>query len=609
MPNQKQGLIAQGKRVESTIDFTRFIKEFKKHWWKILLIVALVAALCYPLIQKLTPVYVSTATVLIKAQADNATPIDKVDGYDSTRNEFFETQYTLMNTRIILQRAVIDLKLDQNPDFNGETTAQSEDEKTQSVGEAALENQSPEQIKALAAQQLSAQNSEHAKVSSKKRQQRIDAAIKEVNKNLTITGVRLTQLAYVSYESADKAMAAKIANGVAQAFIDYTMDQKTAKTRQAQAWNERRMQELKQDIIEKKAGIQKLIDNEGLLTFRGIDGFETETLGIVTNKLADARDRRIQYKAEYDVISRYLGKPLSEVITSTEISNHAQIQDLRIALITARKELYDLSKRYGPKHKKILEAKARIQAINEQTNLVLRELQTGLYKKYQSALDKENQYKKQLEQQKQVWRDLVLKRDKYDDLKTDLDETTSLYKTIYKRSQELELTSRYQEPDAILYDPAHIAEKPSKPNKSLFLVMIVMLVLIFCIVALIIKAALNNRIQNLSQVKSRLGLEPLGELIHFNWLDGDMQRSMDTSMRDIGHAELVHGIRSNILLAESIRNESLNNSHEASVFEWQVMAMASTGLQEGRSSLAYLLASSFSQGQKTLLIDLDFRQE
>lgn len=65
--------------------------------------------------------YVSTATVLIKAQADNGvSPFPQVDGFDSTRSGYYETQYALMQHRIILEQAVRDLvQLDENPDLPG----------------------------------------------------------------------------------------------------------------------------------------------------------------------------------------------------------------------------------------------------------------------------------------------------------------------------------------------------------------------------------------------------------------------------------------------------------------------------------------------------------
>lgn len=291
----KLSIVENGKKRESSIDFSRFAKEIKRNSWKILLGGVIAGAIAWPLINMMTSKYVSTATVLVKAQPDNVSPFPQVDGYDSTRNGYYETQYALMQSRIVLAQAVRNLKLDENPDFNG-VKSDSKDANTP-------ENQ----------------------------QQRIDNALKTMLKNLTITSIRTTHLASISYESPSPEMAAKVANGVAQAFINYTAEQKRINTQKARESNLQKMDELQKQIAVQKQAIDEYLNKEGLLTFRGVDGFETEQLGIVTNRLADATQRRVAAESLYNEVRRGAGKSLEDVISLPVISDHAQIQDLSMA--------------------------------------------------------------------------------------------------------------------------------------------------------------------------------------------------------------------------------------------------------------------------------------
>ncbi|NUA47509.1 Tyrosine-protein kinase CpsD [Dickeya solani] len=329
---------------------------------------------------------------------------------------------------------------------------------------------------------------------------------------------------------------------------------------------------------------------EGLLTFRGVDGFETEQLGIVTTKLADATQRRIRAETNYNSVRLNAGTSLENIISLPDISNHAQIQDLRIALIQARRSLYDLRKRYGLKHTKILEAEAQVQAIEEQTHTVLLELEAGLNKQYQAALRDEKYYQQLLNQQKADFQTLASKRDEYNNLTTALDKTKELYKALYQRTKEQTLAGNYLEPDAILYDPAVPADHPSKPNKAMLLVMVVMLTLVFSVVYFIVKAALDNSINSISQMKKRLNVAPVGEIRTFanGTRRSQVVRLITEAPLDV---DIVHSMRTHILL-----------SHPSC----QTIAISSTEHGEGRSLLAHLLATSFSVDQKTLLIDLDF---
>ena len=547
----KLSIVENGKKRENSVDFSRFAKELKKNAWKIALAGIVAGAVAYPLISMMSSKYVSTATVLIKAQADNVSPFPQVDGFDSTRSGYYETQYALMQSRIILEQAVRDLKLDENPDFNGEKSG---------TGGAD---------------------------SSESRQLRVEQALKTLSKDLKIVGIRTTNLASISYESTSPQLSAEIANGVAQAFINYTVEQKREKAEKAKELNAAKMEEVQKSIAKQKAEMDDYLKNAGLLTFRGIDGFETEQLSIVTNRLADATQRRVAAESVYNEVNGR-GKSSGDIISLPSVSDHAQIQDLRIALIQAQRVLSEQRKLYGPKHATILKAEADVQSIQNQTQRVLGELKAGLRQQYLAAVTDENNYRQQLAQQKEIFQKMASKRDIYNSQNLSLDKMEDLYKTLYQRTQELSLSG--VNADAVLYDPAVPPLKPAKPNKSLLLVMIVMLVVVFSIMYFIVKAAMDNSISTLSRMKKRLNIEPLGEIRRFIGITGRAQ-VRDLILKNPLNADIIHGIRTRIMLD----NRAL-----------QTVAMASAEHGEGRSLLANLLASSFSFDQKTLLIDADF---
>ncbi len=543
----KLSIVENGKKRESAIDISRFASEIKKNSWKILLSGIIAGAIAWPLMSLMPSKYVSTATVLLKAQPDNVTPFQKVEGYDSTRNGYYETQNALMQSRVVLEQAVRTMKLDQNPAFNGNDD-----------GAAGKENE----------------------------QQRIENALKTLNKNLTINSVRTTHLATVSYESTSPQLSADIANGVAESFISYSLGLKQEKTRQASEDTQHKLALLKEQMIQQKTALDNYLAKAGLLTFRGVDGFETEQMGIVTNRLANATERRVAAESLYNEVRSGGGN----VISLPSISNHAQIQDLRIALIQANSELSQLEKTYGPQHDKVIQARARISAIQAQTAMTLREQQAGLRQNYEAALADEKNYQKQLDEQRANFQRLSMKRDGYNELKLALDKTEEMYKVIYQRTQELTLPGTYTDADAEIYDPAVPAARPVKPNKPLLMLMIVLLVMLFYVMYIMVKAATDRSVNTLSQMQKRLNLMPLGEIRRFKGVGG-RGKIRDLMTSDPLNADIIHSIRTQIML----------NSHPL-----QVIAVTSAEAGEGRSLLANLLANSFSFDQKTLLIDMDF---
>lgn len=552
-------MIERGKSLESQVNFDPLIKAMKKHALKLVVVTAIITGLSIPLIQTMTPKYVSTATVLIKAQSDNASPLDQVDGYDSTRGPYYETQLNLMQSRVVLKSAVLGMKLEQDESFN----------------DAVLGNEGmwdlPEET-------------------------RIANALKNLSKNLKFTAVRQTQLVYVSYESPDAYRASEIANGVAQAFIDYTVEQKVAKTRQAQEWNEQQMATLKSQVEEKKREIERFLDKEGLIMFRGIDGIETEQLGILTNKYADAKERRLAAQATYELVAKYMQGNIEDISAVPEVSSHPQLQDLRIALIQATRNLADLERVYGPKHRKILEAKAQLEAIDKQTHKLLEELKVGLHKKYQAELIKENHYKKLLDKDKASYAKLIDKRDQYDSLMTDLNKTEELYKQLYQRSAEQSVNAEYREPDALIYDPATVSDRPAKPNKRLMIVMIAMMTFIIGVLLIIVQAALKRTITHLEQLQTRLGLTPLIDLPNF--ADKKEQITTLELCRRITQNPYSNEIAHGLCTALSLKTPDSKSVGVVAAFP-----------HEGASAIGYILASALNSNHRTLLLDLDYRSK
>ncbi|MGF1778973.1 GumC family protein [Vibrio nomapromontoriensis] len=548
-------MVERGKSLESNVNFAPFLTALKTHGLKSVLLTAIVTGLSLPLIWSMTSKYVSTATVLIKAQSDNASPIEPIEDYDSARSQYYETQFNLMQSRVVLAKAVGDLALAQNETFNGATQGD--------YGDWSLP-----------------------------KEQRINNAIKELRRHLTFTSVRLTQLVYVSYESANAQQASEIANGVAQAFIDYTVDQKIAKTQQAKIWNQQQLDLLKGQIGEQKKEIDAFLQREGLLTFRGVDGFETEELGIITNKLADAKERRLASQANYELVNKYMKGNTADLTSLPDISSHPQLQDLRIALIQAKRKLSDLNRRYGPKYIKVLEANAEIEVIQKQTLQLLDELKLGLQQKYQADLIKENHYKALLALHKKDFFELADKKEQYDGLMADLNQKQSLYEQLYLRTIEHTLNTSYREQDAELYDPAVESERPAKPNKPLLVVMVAIMTLIIGALVVIVRAATKQTITTLAQLESKLGLKPLIDLPKFT------NEAMPTWA--LGQQVISHQYAREIANGAST---ALSLSHPNS----QCVGVVSSYNGEGATLMAFLLASATSEVKSTLLLDLDYR--
>lgn len=535
-------LVENGKKKEGVIDFTPYFNKIKHRLIWCLLVAILAGVAAFILTRFMSSSYTATATVLFKAQAQDVSPLPRLENYDSTRSDYYETKYALMKSRVVLESAVKTLKLDQDAEFNGGNN----------LDEAA----------------------------------RVNNAIRALQKEITISGVRTTQLVAVSMEAKSAEKAAVIANGVAQAFIDYSLQLKQKALLQAQGWNEKMMDDLKNKMAQQKADIDDYLKKNGLLTFRSMDGYETEQLGITINHLADATQRRLKAQTIWDKVRRQQGKPPEEIISLPDISGHPQIQDLRIALTQTRRNLSEAAKHYGPNHPKYRQAQAQLQTVNSQIGQVLGELLNGLRQQYQIALDDEQHYQQMLNAQKGNFQQLAAKRDKYNTMTTELNKTEELYKSLYQRANEQKLSEQFSVPDEVIYDAAVPPEVPSKPNRGLLIVMVAMMALALYVMYLIISTALDKRVNNISELKSKAALDASGE---FPLLPH--QESAKTTFQNVLYADMLHSLRLALLNKTALPSSIL---------------LTAVRSPSGNSLMAELLAWSASKAGKTLLIDLDY---
>ena len=95
-------LVENAKKKEGFIDFAPYFNKIKHKliWCLVVVIVAAVAS--FILTRFMSSSYTATATVLFKAQSQDISPLPRLENYDSTRSDYYETKYALMGSRVVL---------------------------------------------------------------------------------------------------------------------------------------------------------------------------------------------------------------------------------------------------------------------------------------------------------------------------------------------------------------------------------------------------------------------------------------------------------------------------------------------------------------------------
>lgn len=569
-------------RQNELIDIKKYLNILNKYrTWLILItlsaaIIAVIAAI------SITPIYRATSVLLIDNQQPNIVSVEDVMGIDTSQQEYHQTQYQVLRSNRIAERVISTLNLSALPEFSGE-------------GESpGLIDQIKQKVYSIELLQpyLPAQPVPTAEQKQTSIEHRVLGRFKE---RLTVTPIKQTRLVNVSFESQDPQLAAQVANEVGTAYINSILEARISVTNDASGWLGDRLTELKQQLEDSEQALTDYLKQEGLVdlgAIGGIDSLASSELSDLTSRIAAANERRIAAEA---TASQLRSSRNSSSIS--EISRHPQMRDIRMAQFEAERNVSELSNRYGPKHDRMVQAQAQLQATRRSANALLNQLLAEQDKERQAALQQERSLKQMLAEKKREYQQLTIKEAEFNALKREVESNRQLYDTFLTRQKETNASGKFDSVNASFSDVAIAPQQPVKPNKSLIVGLATIMSALCSMSVVLLFEALSDTIEKPEDVESKLGLTLLGSvpLVKSRRLGS---KALDSDLYfDPKHHPYTEAIR-------SIRTTLQLNAHRQ---HSKLITLTSAIPGEGKTTTSLNLAISLAGLGKVLLIDTDLR--
>ncbi len=564
---------------EEIIDLSAYINVIKRAKWRILGFATVVTLLTIMVALTLVPKYVATATLLIEAEQAKAVSFQEIYGLDSNQKEYYLTQFEVIKSDSIAREVITKLDLKNHSDFIGKPSI---------IGE----------FKATIKSFIPFLNKKEGAVYSAEEQadRQMLGLLAAFKSRLSVSPIRKTQLVRVSFESSDPKLAALVANTVGEVYIESQMRAKMGITQQASSWLNTRLSQLRVQLDDSEVRLQAYREQQKLVDIEGIAGLATQELEQISQQLVVARNEKNNLESINRVISEYGNNNLELLGSMPEITSHRVIQDVKREVIIVERKLSDLSEVYGPKHPKIISAKAELATVKNNLNKQIKGLITGIEKELNRVTRTVTALERDLVNIRAEYQDITRKETKYNQLKREVETNRNIFNTFLSRSKETEVTSDFSSAAARFTDRAYAPNNPAKPNKKLIVVLAFVASFGFAVVMSFIFDALNDTVKTKNDVEGKLAQRMLGLLpnvpmpkksvfpIHA-YLDDNYRR----------FAESVRTFRTSLLLTQ------LDRDHK-------VIAVTSSSPGEGKTTTSANLAMSLAQMGKVLLIDADLRK-
>jgi capsular exopolysaccharide synthesis family protein len=558
-------------------------------------VTALVTTVAILIGLQVTKTYTATAQVMIESRESRIVDVEKVaPSLPAGDSSVIETHIELIQSRATLARAVDDLNLASDPRFVSGRPA-SEPAVGGPLG--LLTGWLPDWI----ADQLPWRWAMAAGITrdgaaARDPDLRRDQAIDLLQDDVKVAQAGRSYVLLISYTSTRPHEAVRIANGIADAYIDVQLEEKLSATRRASAWLGEQVDQLRWRVFGSELAIEEFRAANGLASTDGAR-LDSQQLAILTTALIDARAERSAIEARLQNLRemRDRGRSLE---SSGEVLSSPLILNLREREMDLLHEEAQLSREYGEHHPRILELRAEQDKLADRIDHEINNVIANLENDVAVARSRERAHAEHLSETKGQSAATGQSEVQLRELEREVAASRSLYETLLVRLKETEQQEEIVQADARLISPAQLPDAPSSPSPKLFAMVGFTASLVFSSILALLLEQLDSTLRTGRQVEELLGLPSLGlvpkvaDVRAGTRLHGQMIDKPQSA-----YAEAIHALFTQLRLAD------VDRSPPSSI----IVTSALPG--EGKTSLAASLAVFAVQlGHKTLLVDLDFRR-
>lgn len=516
----------------------------------------------------MTPIYTAQATLQIDREAArifNST--EDVNPRESMAQgeEFFQTQYGLLRSRSLAERVVESLGL------------ASSDQALTNLGV-----EPPTRNGSAAAQA----------------ERRRNAALDYVQENLSVTPVRGSRLVAVGFDNPDPVVAARVANGFSENFIQANLDRKFQSSAYAREFLEERIAQTKGRLEEAERQLVAYAANQQIINVGepseggadssggGSQSLASNNLVALNSSLAQARAARVAAE------ERWRSARTSEVMTLPEVLQNPSIQRMGEQRAQLEAEYQQKSSLYQPDYPEMVRLRGQITEIDGQIQTLAANIRSSIQSQYVVAANQERSLQGQVNGLKGDVLDLRDRSIQYNILQRELDTTRTLYEGLLQRYKEVGVTGNVTSNNISIVDNATPPATPSKPNMMINLALAALFGLGLGVVAALVLEALDETLATPDDVEKKLAVPVLGVVPLL-----DKGQTTAAALADIrsGFSEAYYSLRTALQF-------STPEGAPASLL------VSSARPAEGKSTTAYAVALNLARiGKRVLLVDGDLR--
>ncbi len=558
------------------LDYLRVL--YKRRWMALTVFLIVVVSIAIYTFTA-TPVYQAGVQILIEKEASNVVSFKQAFEQNQIADDYYQTQYKILQSRALARRTIDALKLWNDPRFNPAPN------NSWSVGKVVM---AP--VGFVASWFHSSKVTEPPPPDESKNQSPI---IDRFLDALTISPIRNSRLVDVKFRSPDAALSAQVANALAQGFIDQSLEVKFLSSKEASDFLSDQLAGQRKQVEASEQAVQHYKEQTDSLSLEDKQNIIVQKLSDLNAAVTRAKTERIQKESAYNQI-RTLQNDRAALDTFPAILSNTFIQQQKGELADLQRQQAQLSEKLGPNHPDMLRIASAIRSAEAKIQIEISKVVQAMQNDYQQSVAQERSLNNALEEQKKEALALNRKGIEYGVLLRDAQSNRQIFDSLMQRTKETGISGELRTSNIRVVDAAETPRSPVSPNTRNNLLMALFGGATLAIGFAFFFEYLDNHIKSPDEVKHYLGLSFLGMVPAL--FDKSIENPLITSNAPNNFAESFRNIRTNLLFSSADEGG-------------RSVVITSTGPGEGKTVVATNVAVVLAQaGQRVLLIDADMRR-
>ena len=544
----------------------RYLRILNRRKWVIAgsILVCLVLGLVATLLA--TPKYTAKTTIEISRESNNIAPVQGVERETGAADqEFYQTQYGLLRSRVLAERVAGQMRLIDDPKFYA-------------------------MFRYTSQRPAFAMTGGRYPASGRGDRQRVAGEL--LLSHIAVTPTRLSRLVDIAFVSPDAVFSAQVVNAWTKNFITISLERRFQATAYARNFLETRLEQLRQKLevserqLVRYAAEQKLINLPAVQSAAGTQTAErsivADDLAALNGALSAAKASRIDAEAK---LQQSGGSVAEEGLRNDAINT------LRARRAELAGDYQKLLVQFDPEY---AGARALQQQIAQLDRSIAREEQRisgSIQSEYRQAAEREQKLAGRVEGLKQSFLDQRRRAIQYNIYQREVDTNRELYDGLLQRYKEIGVAGGVGINNVAVVDPADPPLKPSSPRLALNLALALVAGMALGALAALLLEQADEALADPSEMQELLGLPLLGTVPKV----ADQEPRVAILDRKSELVDAYLAIQANL---------QFTTEHGVP----RSLAVTSTRPAEGKSTTALALATVLARARRrVVLVDGDMR--